>query len=584
MKYDFPNRRLVETALGNEPADLVVLDGTLLDVYSGRMLPHRSVAVRDRWIAYVGLDASHTIGEKTTVIEASNRLICPGYMDTHTHLAYYFDMFDFLRYAIPCGITTLITEVETYFFASGAQGFRAFLDVVRDSPIKLFSLICPMISISPVASNLAVTEDQAKELLQDESVLGLGESYWQGTILTPDDRVINLIKETRCMGKSVQGHAAGATDRKLAAYAAAGPLSCHEAISPENVLSRLELGFYVMVREGDIRSDLGVLGPIKDDVDFRRVILVTDGSNPEMVVKHGYLVDVIQKTVDMGIDPLRAVQMVSLNPAEHFGLDYLLGGIAPGRFADILLLPEPGWMKPDLVISEGRIVAENGKMTIPVKRTKPYPDFLLKTVRMDYFSPSRLIVPSSTVKPYGSVRTMDIQPGGLVTREGSARARIESGEIVADPENDLLKIVFIERVSGNAEKFIGFVRGYGLKSGAVATTLCWDSSGVVAIGANDEDLAMAINRVIETQGGTSLALAGKILQDMPCDVGGFVSQMSIEDLASKLINFQRLMTNLGTELHFAHLTLCVLTSAAIPFIKITEKGYYRFKENDYVGI
>ncbi len=584
MKYDFPNRRLVETALGNEPADLVVLDGTLLDVYSGRMLPHRSVAVRDRWIAYVGPDASHTIGDKTTVIEAGNRLISPGYMDTHTHLACYFDMFDFLRYAIPCGITTLITEVETYFFASGAQGFRAFLDVVRNSPIKLFSLICPMISISPAVSKLSVTEDQAKELLRDESVLGLGESYWQGTILTPDDRVINLIKETRRMGKSVQGHAAGAADRKLAAYAAAGALSCHEAISPENVLSRLELGFYVMVREGDIRSDLGVLGPIKNDVDFRRVILVTDGSNPEMVVKQGYLVDVIQKTVDMGIDPLRAVQMVSLNPAAHFGLDHLLGGIAPGRLADILLLPEPGRMKPDLVISEGRVVAENGKMTIPVKRTKPYPDFLLKTVKMDYVSPSRLIAPSATARPDGSLRTMDIQPGGLVTREGSARARIENGEIGADPENDLLKIVFTERVSGNGEKFIGFVRGYGLKSGAVATTLCWDSCGLVAIGANDEDLATAINRVIETQGGTALALAGKILLDMPCDVGGFVSQMSIEDLASRLISFQRLMANLGTKLHFAHLTLCVLTSAAIPFIKITEKGYYRFKENDYVRI
>jgi adenine deaminase len=584
MKYNFPNRRLVETALGNEPADLVVLDGTLMDVYSGRVLPHRSVAVRDRWIAYVGPDASHTIGEKTTVIEARDRLISPGYMDTHTHLATYFDMFDFLRYAIPCGITTLVTEVETYFFASGAQGFRAFLDLVGSSPIKLFSLICPMISLSPAASNLSITEDQAKDLLQDESVLGLGESFWQGTILTPDDRVINLINETRRVGKTVQGHAAGAADRKLAAYAAAGALSCHEAISPENVLARLELGFYVMVREGDVRSDLGVLGPIKDKVDFRRVILVTDGSNPEMVVKQGYLVDVIQKTVDMGIDPLRAVQMVSLNPAEHFGLDYLLGGIAPGRLADILLLPAPGRMKPDLVISEGRVVAENGKMTIPVKRTKPYPDFLLKTVRMDYLSPSRLIVPSSTVKPDGSLRTMDIQSGGLVTKEGTARARIEKGKIVADPEKDLLKIVFIERVSGTGEKFIGFVRGYGLRSGAVATTLCWDCSGLVAVGANDEDLAMAINRVIETQGGTAVALAGKILMDMPCDVGGYVSRMSIEDLASRLINFQSLMTNLGTELHFAHLTLCVLTSAAIPFIKITEKGYYRFKENDYVGI
>jgi adenine deaminase len=182
------------------------------------------------------------------------------------------------------------------------------------------------------------------------------------------------------------------------------------------------------------------------------------------------------------------------------------------------------------------------------------------------------------------VRTTDIQPGGLVTREGSAKAITRKGEYSADPENDLLKIVFIERVSGRGEKFVGFVRGWGQKSGAVATTLCWDNSGVLAIGANDRDMAAAINRVIEMQGGTALSVEGNVLVDIPCNIAGYVSEMKIADMAQALNRFQKTINQLGSSLENAHLTLCTLTTAAIPFIRMTEKGYFRLRENDIVGL
>ena len=580
MKEIRDNRRLADTALGREPADTVIKDGVLMDVYTGRILPGRSVAIRDRWIAYVGPDAEHTIGEETEVVEADGRLICPGYIDAHTHLATYWDIADFLAYTIPCGITTHFTEAEAYAFILGSEGFKAFLDQIENQPVKIYGLIPPMISLSPASEPLLIKRDKIKDLLKDPRVMGLGESFWQGTIMTRDNRVLELIQETLKAGKSVEGHAAGAFDRKLAAYAGAGALSCHEAISTDDVLSRLELGLYAMIREGDIRRDLEIILPLKDRIDLRRVILVTDGTNPIDLVKRGYMIDVIQKAVDLGFKPIEAVQMVTLNPAEHFGLAHLMGGIAPGRYADILLLPEDGVMKPELVISEGRIVAENGETAVEIPAT-PYPGELMKTVRVDPVSSSDLAVPAHG---QGDIRTIDIQAGGLVTREGKATPKIVNGQLEADPERDLLKIVFIERNSGRGEKFIGFISGWGQKKGAVATTLCWDAGAIVAIGANDHDLTAVINRVIDLQGGAVVSVDGAFLAEIPLNIGGFISQLKMPEIAHRLEAFQKAVASLGSTLTFTHLTLNVLSTAAIPFIRITEKGYYRLRENDFVNL
>jgi len=580
---DIPCRRLVETALGNEPADLVIQNGTLLDVYTGRLIPERSVAVKGEWIACVGPNASHCIGDDTAVIHADGRLMSPGYIDSHTHISYLFDLSDFLAEAIPGGATTYVTEAENYAFAMGAEGFRMFLEQSRNRPVKIYSLIPPMITVSPASEAWCITREEAKNFLASDQVIGLGESYWQGAILTPDDRVLGLIEETHRAGKSVQGHAAGAFDRKLAAYAAAGALSCHEAISTEDVLGRLEMGYFVMIREGYIRSDLEIISSIANGLDTRRVGLVTDGISPERLMERGYFVDVVQRAVDLGIDLVKAVQMASLNPAEHLGIGHRVGGISPGRMADILILPEPGTMRPDVVISNGRVVAEGGRCVAPLPRV-PHSARFMKTINVAPISASDLRIASKSTDPHGAIRTIDIQENGLVTREGKVEARVTAGELMADPENGLCKCVFIERASGASERFVGFVRGWGQKRGAVATSLCWDSSGLIAIGANDEDLVRAVNRVIDMQGGTVLMKDGTIQIEVPCQAGGYVTGLELGTLASELKRFQSILSDLGSGLGSAHLTLCTLTSAAIPFIRMTEKGYARFREGDRVGL
>lgn len=581
--YSAPHRRLVQTALGHHPADMVIQDGTLMDVYTGQMLPHTSIAVLDQWIAYVGPDAGHCMGEHTKVIEANGRIMTPGYIDAHTHLSYQFDLTDFLNYAIPGGTTTYVTEVEDYAFVLGADGFRIFLDQARDRPVKVFSLIPPMVTLSPASRSRYITREETRALLKSDQVIGLGESYWQGAILTPDNRILDLIQETQAAGKSVQGHAAGAFDKKLAAYAAAGAASCHESISTDDVLSRLTLGYFVMVREGYIRRDLDIISAIANTLDARRLGLVTDGTTPELLMAQGYFVDVIQKAVDLGLDPVRVVQMATLNPAEHLNIDHLVGGIAPGRMADILILPELGRMTPDLIIANGRVAAQNGKCTASLSKV-PHPARFKQTMQIDPLSASDLRLRVQTASTPESIRTIDIQANGLVTREGWAKPPVADGEMLTDPEHDLCKCVFIERATGTSERFIGFIRGWGQSTGAVATSLCWDAAGLMAIGTTDEDLARAINRVIGMQGGTALVQDGASLVEIPCEAGGYVSGMAIRDLTHALTRFQQAVTEMGCGLDAAHLTLCTLTSAAIPFIRMTEQGYARFREGDIVGL
>lgn len=577
------NQQLMDVALGERPADAVISGTRLLDVYSGRLVPERSLAVCQGFIAALGPDPTPWVGPDTQVIQAEGRIMCPGYLDCHTHLGNYFDVADFLRHSIPGGTTSHFSEAESYAFALGVEGFRAFLDQTADRPVNFFLMIPPMVTRSPATRRFIITADQARELLALDGVMGLGEPYWQGALIPPDPRVLELMALTVEAGKSVEGHAAGARGGRLAAYTLAGASSCHEAVSPEDVLERLEMGLYAMIREGDIRRDLDILVPLKDRIDFRRLILITDGTNPEILVERGYLVDVVQKALDLGIPLINAVRMVTLNPAEHFGLERRLGGLAPGRQADVLLLPDESTAHPDLVMAKGQVVAQGGELSIDVPR-RPYPAEVRRTVRLDPVSEQDFAVPAPREGDRVIVRIMDVHSGGLVTREAEAEVSVAGGRCLADPDSDLLKVAFFERATGQGRRFVGFARGWGLKRGAMASSVTWDALGVSAVGADDRDLAAAVNRVIEMQGGSVAVLDGEILEEIPFPVVGYVSDLPVEEVAERMRAFQAAAASLGCILPYAHLTLNVASATAIPFVRLTEEGYYRFRQGDVKGL
>jgi adenine deaminase len=574
---------IMDVALGQRPADLVITNGVLMDVYTGRLVPERSLAAAGGRIVYIGPEAGPMIGPDTEVIEADGRVMAPGYIDAHAHLGNYWNFADFLNLAIPCGVTTYVTEVEGYGFGLGAPGLWAFLSQIEDRPVNCFGLIPPMVTRSEATKRFFITRDQARDLLAHPRIIGLGEPYWQAVVPLTDEHLRDLLEETTSAGKIVQGHAAGAKGARLAAYALAGAESCHESITPGELLERLEMGYYAMIRHGDIRQDVEIIRPLLDKVDLRRLILVTDGSNPELVRANGYLADVVQKAVDLGVPPIEAIRLVTLNPAENLGLQADVGGLAPGRRADVLLLPAADQVRPDLVMAGGKVLARQGAMVQPMTRV-PYPPQVYETLRLTPITPQDLIVPAADGDGHKTVRTMDVDPGGLVTREGQATLRVQDGQCLADPDQDVLKIVFLERASGQSQKFVGFVRGWGLSGGALASSVTWDSIGVTAIGSDDVSLARAVNRVTELKGGSVACRHDQMLAEVPFPVIGYISDLPLTEVADRMEAFQQAAADLGCPLPYAHLTLNVMSATAIPFIKLTETGYYRFRENDIVGI
>ncbi|MEW5910713.1 MAG: amidohydrolase family protein, partial [Thermodesulfobacteriota bacterium] len=295
---------LMKAALGEVKSDLLIRDGNLLNVYTGEILEKWSVSILKSRIAYVGNEPDHTIGEHTHVLDASGKTIIPGLIDGHAHLAWLFNTSEFLKSAVKGGTTAIITETMEPYPVSGVDGVLELLDSFEGQPIKIFATAPAMGSISKNLRGIRLSA--LKKLMLHPAVLGLGEAYWQGVFQNPKS-ILPAIQETLKSNKILEGHSAGARGKKLAAYAALGFSSCHEPVAVEEVLERLRLGIWVMIREGSIRRDLEAVSRIKDiGIDFRRAILVTDGITPKDLMEKGYMEYVVQKAINCGIDPVSA--------------------------------------------------------------------------------------------------------------------------------------------------------------------------------------------------------------------------------------------------------------------------------------
>ncbi len=575
-------RRVINVTLGKDKADLAILDATILNTYTGEWLEGCSVSVKGEWIAYVGDDPRDTIGRDTHVIDAGGKTILPGFIDGHTHLIdQFYAVGEFLRYAMVGGTTTIITESMEVFSVMGCEGVVDFLESLSDQPIKLFATAPAMVSTSKRAQG--IPKGTLRKILSRDDVLGLGESYWQN-VLGETREYFPLFKETLKLGKRLEGHSAGAKGRKLMAYSASGISSCHEPINADEVLERLRLGMYVMIREGSIRGDLDSIAMIRDaGIDFRRLILATDSVNPGDLLEKGYMEYVVQRAIDCGFDPIHAVQMATINPAEYFSLDGIVGGIAPGKYADMVVIPNPRDITAEYVISKGRIIAREGELlssprmhafkeksrnSIHLKRSLQASDFaiLIKDTAKDV-----------------NVRVID-QVTGLVTKELIVSMPVVDGEVRPDVSRDIIKVAAIDRRFSPGKTFVGLIRGFGLRTGAIASSKAWDTSDIIVVGESDTDMALAVNRISELKGGAVVCAKGRILAEIPLPVFGIVSDLPLEMLASKMKEIRSAMRELGFPFGDPLLTLNTLTGAAIPFLRICEEGLVNLKDGQTVGL
>ena len=581
IRGDKDPQLLMRVALGQEPADLAVIDADLVNVYSGEVLTNQSVAVKGAWIAAVGPRSDMAIGPHTHVIDAAGRTLIPGLIDGHAHLAWYGGIDQLLHYIMPGGTTSVISETMEVFPVAGMDGVLDFMAACRQQPVKIFTTAPFMASISEATRGIA--PDSLKKLVARPDVVGLGESYWQSALQHLDDTIASM---AICLsaGKTVEGHSAGARGPKLTAYALAGASSCHEPISPEEILERLRLGLYVMVREGSIRQDLGALVAINDmPIDHRRLILVTDGVTPADLMTRGYLEHVVQKAIDAGIAPMRAICMATLNVAEHFGLDDIVGGIAPGRCADMLLIPDIHTIDARCVISNGRMIAEDGRLLVAPRRHS-FSGESLNTIHLPRPLAGDDFVIHGPAEA-SSVRVRVIQMvTDLVSREEHVEMELTEGRLAADPGNDLVKVAAIDRRFGTGRMFVGLLGGFGLSSGAVACSAAWDTADIIAVGLNDNDLAAAVNRVAEMQGGLVLCEGGRITGELSMPVFGILSQDPLVEIAATVRAISKRMSRLGCPFPDPLLSLEVLTGAAIPFLRICEAGLVNLKDGATKGL
>jgi adenine deaminase len=606
---------LMRVALGVEFADMVIVNASVLNVYSGEILKNCPVSIKGKWIAAVGRDAASSIGESTVVVDAAGKTLVPGLIDGHTHMCFQ-TVENIAPYLIKGGTTTIIAETMELFPAAGYEGIMEFLDSAKNQPIKVLITAPAMISISKALNGLS--HNVMERLLERDEIVGLGETYWHAVLQSPE-AIVPSIQGAVNRGKALEGHSAGAKGRKLAAYAAAGFSSCHEPITMEEAIELLRLGFYVMLREGSIRKDLEELSKIgRAGVDLRRLILVTDSVEPEELVKEGYLEVVVQKAIACGFDPISAIQMATLNVAEHFGLDGAIGGIAPGRCADILVLPDAGTVAPEAVISNGRIVFKDGEL-LAKPRKHQYSDRCLKSIRLDRTlrpsdfdiyvdeTPDGPIAAVPLAETRNVVRVRPHQKIGrglyalhemkriaetrnvvrvriiemvsdLVTKEFQASVLPVAGKITVDLEQDIAKVAAIECRKGPGLSFVGLIKGFGIKRGAIASSDAWDTSDIVVVGADEEDMALAVNRIRELQGGVIVCEDGKIIAEVPLPIFGVLSDLDMEELAERLESVRQAARALGIPFGDPVLSINTLTGAAIPHLRICEEGLVNLKD------
>nr|MBP7323164.1 adenine deaminase [Deltaproteobacteria bacterium] len=543
--------------------DVAIVNATVFNTFTGEFLPKQSVWIKHGLIAYVGPEPSPPAG--ANVIDVQHMVVLPGLIDGHTHILNRASVEAFIACVIPTGVTTVITETIELGSILGGQGIGFLVDSLRNQPIRFFYTVAPLCGLTCSEEAFALSVEATTAFLDDSACVGLGEVYW-GNFFLPGpqgERVRQLVAATISRGKRVEGHAAGARGLKLQSYVAQGISSCHEATREEEARERLRLGLWTMIRDGAIRKELeSVQALFSSGLNLRRLILTTDGGDPESFLTEGYLDASVKRALRLGADPHSLYQTVTLNVAEHFRLDHLLGSVSPGKHADLVVIPSPETYSPQLVMRDGTAIFQDGcSLTAP--RHTPVPACLLDTVvvnDLDFLS-----LPLT-----GRVRAID-----LITRLVTKETIIDLDN--SEESQDVLFVLALERRGGNAS-FMGYLKGFGLRKGAYGSTMCWDSSDMIVVGRDIHSMRTVINRLRETGGGAAFVIGSEVAADFSAPIGGIVSPAPMGELHRRISNLEIHLQENGVPWEKPLLTIDTLTTPAIPHLRITHGGYVRLRD------
>ena len=566
---------LINVARGLEKADLVIKNAKLVNVLSEEIHPC-DIAITDGVIAGIGKDYH---GEKE--IDVNGAYVTPSFIDGHVHLESTMMLpNEFAKVVLPAGTTTVIIDPHEISNVLGLHGISFMHEAVKNLPIDVYTMLPSCVPATPFETSGFDLNSYDLSLLIDKSwVLGIAEMMNFPGVLNLDKNVMAKLELAKSKGKRIDGHAPYLSGKDLCAYIASGVKSDHECTTPEEAIERLRLGMYVMVREGTAAKDLNALLPVLQSCNTRKCIFVTDDRHPADLNEH--INGMVRRTVEAGVDPIKAIQIASLNTAEYFGLQNL-GAIAPGYKADMLILPDLKTFKPDIVIKGGKVVVQDGKITIIVSKNEEIP--MRNSVNVRWITPDDFKINAGIKDGKAAVKTIEVIPHQLITKSVESEINVVNGNAVSNIENDTLKICVIERhrATGNIGK--GFVKGFNLKCGAIASTVAHDSHNMIIIGTNDEDMYTAAVALIKCRGGKVVVNNGEIISELSLPIAGLMSDGDFNYVVEKCEELNKAAASIGCTLNDPFMTMGFLSLPVIPELKITDKGIFDTKKFGFIDI
>jgi len=572
---------LNSVAMGDKKADLVLKNCNLLSVYTREIIPKIQIAIINDRIAYVGPDASHTLGPKTVVIDVENKYVSPGFADPHLHIDQFVLPSEFVKRSLLCGVTSLFSDPIDIVSVTGYKGFQEFLKLGEDLPVRIFQVVPGGLPVDAKFSNSkTLSLSQEKSAVKHPHVLGLGEvfSWTKVTLREPKTmKSLSTMLECDCI---INGHTAGISEKKLNAYVSSGILSCHEPINFDQVLERLRLGMWVMIREGSIRRDLKEIIPhvLSHGTYLNRLMFCSDGLNPLDITKFGHIDHCIRESIKLGLKPLDAITMASKNNFDYYNMGKDLGGIAPGKLADILIFNDLKSFKPTKVFVGGKLVVSHGNIVTSIKK-KTISSWIKKTVKLKKFSENDFLIKS---KKKDVIANTIFMQNEIITKIGSTELHSKDGHVSASLDSDIWKVAAFDRTHGTNRHSIGFLENFGAEIGAFASTWSYHENDMIVIGSNDSDMAIASNHIIKNQGGLVVVKSGKILASLPLQFGGIISTDSFEKVSS---NFQKIINSIvdsGCKFTRPHLIPLFLPFLALPSVRILSGGIVDVKKRSYI--
>ena len=573
--------QLVDVAMGRTPAEMVIRGGKWVNVFTREVIPNTDIAIFGGRIAYIGEDASYCIGEQTHVVDANGRYMLPGLTDAHMHVeSSMCTITEYVRAVLPHGTTAIFADPHEIANVFGLDGVRMMVEEARTVPINVF---VQMPSCVPSAPGLetpgaSITPDDVKEAIEWEGIIGLGEMMNFPGVFMNDPNMHAEMAHTAHAGKVIGGHYASPDlGRAFHSYLAAGAADDHENTREQDAVERVRRGMRPMMRLGSAWYDVAsqVTAVTEKGLDPRQFILCTDDVHAATLVNDGHMDRVFRHAVELGLDPLIALQMMTLNTAQHFGVDRDLGALAPGRYADIVLSERlDAHFEAQMVIANGVIVAENGQLCIALPTYTHEPRFMNSVNLARQVAPSQFSVTSSHSDGTSvTAHVIGVIENQAPTAHLTHTLTVQGGEVLPDLTHDVIRIALVERHRATGGIVNGFVSGFKFnRPCAVASTVAHDSHHLLVVGTNNDDMARAVNLLADVGGGVVVVSGGDVLALVELPIGGLMSNERAEVVAQKSAQMVNAMRECGCTLNNAYMQLSLLALVVIPALRISDLG------------